>query len=121
MTLFVIVFAIVAGAQFFMVAGPSVGAVKHSGVFSCDWDSLEEENVRHGAWMSVCWSSSGGLREDGQSMRQPGQSGAFLCIQPTPCFPFSLASILFFLLFSSPSSSLSPLPSLNGGSSLVIH
>lgn len=46
---FVVVFA----SQFFTVAGPSVGAVKHSGVFSCDWDSLEEESVRHGA-LAVC-------------------------------------------------------------------
>lgn len=58
------VFVIVAGTQFFTVAGPSVGAVKHSGVFSCDWDSLEEENVRHGAWLSACWSSSRGLGEN---------------------------------------------------------
>lgn len=57
---FVVVFAIVAESRFFMVAGLSVGAVKHSGVFSCDWDSLEEESVRHGAWLSACWSSGGG-------------------------------------------------------------
>ena len=57
----VVVFVIVAGSRSLMVAGPSVGAVKHSGVFSCDWDSLEEESVRHGAWLSVCWSSSRGL------------------------------------------------------------
>lgn len=59
-----VVVVFVAGTQFFTVAGPSVGAVKHSGVFSCDWDSLEEENVRHGAWLSACWSSSRGLGEN---------------------------------------------------------
>lgn len=63
---FVAVFVIVAHSQFFMAADLSVGAVKHSGVFSCDWDSLEEESVRHGAWLCVCWSSSGGLGECGR-------------------------------------------------------
>lgn len=103
-------------AGFFMVADPSVGAVKHSGVFSCDWDSLDEENVRHGAWLSVCWSSSRGLRKKGYRLSFPPHPG----------------SVVLFLLpslprcFLSPSLSLpsffsSPLASLNGGSSLVIH
>lgn len=80
-----------------MVAGLSVGAVKHSGVFSCDWDSLGEESVRHGAWLSVCWSSSGGLREYG-AVEEAAR--AHLCLPPHPA-----CSILSFL------SSLTHLPS----------
>lgn len=104
---FVVVFAIVADSQFFMVAGLSVGAVKHSGVFSCDWDSLEEESVRHGAWLSVCWSSSGGLGENGGGRQSPVKPPS--SIQPAPSCPFSpllficsaaLSSILFSLLSS---------------------
>lgn len=63
-----------------MMAGPSVGAVKHSGVFSCDWDSLDEENVRHGAWLSARWSSSRGLRENGKQAELPSLL--------SPCHPF---------------------------------
>lgn len=113
-SVFVVVFVIVAGSQFFMVAGPSVGAVKHSSVFSCDWDSLEKENVRHGAWLSVCWSSSRGLGEKWAVGDKPP-----LLIQPAPFFsslsillqasytplsplicPGALCSILFSFLLS---------------------
>lgn len=96
-----------------MVADPSVGAVKHSSVFSCDCDSLDEENVRHGDWLSACWSSSRGLRKKREQAEF--SSSSRLC-PPLPrlCFllcPAALSSILFF----------SPLASLCGGSSLVIH
>lgn len=95
------------------MASPSVGAVKHSGVFSCDWDSLDEENVRHGAWLSARWSSSRGLRENGKQAELP--SFLRLChpffssLPPLPCCCL-LHPSLFPLLAS-----------LNGGSSLVIH
>lgn len=79
-----------------MMAGPSVAAVKHSGVFSCDWDSLDEENVRHGAWLSACWSSSRGLRENGKQAELP--SSLSLCRPPSflaPSFaPAAASSIL---------------------------
>lgn len=106
------VFVTVARSQFFMVAGLSVGAVKHSGVFSCDWNSLEEENVRHGALLSVCWSSRGGT------------GGIWAAEEPSPFsspFLFPLLSYSSALLLSPSSSSPPSLPSLNGGSSLVIH
>lgn len=99
----------VAASQFFMVAGPSVSAVKHSSVFSCDWDSLEEESVRHGAWLSVCWSFSWGLGENGRWRRRAGPSRASLLIRPASFFPSSslslvcpaaLSSILFSFLSS---------------------
>lgn len=57
--------------QFFMVAGLSVGAIKHSGVFSCDWESLEEEeSARHGARLLVRCSSARGLGECGWRRRR---------------------------------------------------
>lgn len=115
---FVAVFVIVAHSQFFMVADLSVGAVKHSGVFSCDWDSLEEESVRHGAWLCVCWSSSGGLGECGRWRR--AQSSLPPQSRPLHLF-LSLLSHSFAPLLSPPSSSPFSLPSLNGGSSLVIR
>lgn len=99
----------VAASQFFIVAGPSVSAVKHSSVFSCDWDSLEEESVRHGAWLSVCWSFSRGLGEIGQRRRRAGPSQASLLNQPASLFPScalslicpaALSSILFSFLSS---------------------
>lgn len=93
-----------------MVAGPSVGAVKHSSVFSCDWDSLEKENVRHGAWLSVCWSSSRGLGEKwvvGDKpplLIQPAPSFSFLSIllhaSYTPLFPLICPGALCSILFS---------------------
>lgn len=79
-----------ADSQFFTVADLTVGAVKHSGVFGCEWDSLEEESVRHGAWLYVCWSSGAGLGECGRWRR--AQSG-FL-IQPASSFPFSPLSLI---------------------------
>lgn len=82
---------IVAGTRFFTVAGPSVGAVKHSGVFSCDWDSLEEENVRHGAWLSACWSSSRGLGENIWRRRPSWASFLILSFSAVCClFPAAL-------------------------------
>lgn len=64
---FVVVFVIGGDpSSFFMVAGPSADAVKHSSVFSCEWDSLEEEGVRLDAWLSEYWSSSRGWLENRQ-------------------------------------------------------
>lgn len=92
-----------------MVAGPSVGAVKHSSVFSCDWDSLEKESVRHGAWLSVCWSSSGGLGGKWVVEDKPPSSSSllhpFLSLHLLLCLtvlslicPAALSSILFSFL-----------------------
>lgn len=80
--------------QFLMVAGLSVGVIKHSGVFSCDWDSLEEEeSVRHGARLLVRWSSARGQGECGRR-RRPLHRATI-----TPSLPFlfrppSFSSIL---------------------------
>lgn len=102
---FVVVFGIAADSQFFMVAGLSVGAVKHSSVFSCDWDSLEEESVRHGAWLSVCWSSSGGMGRkwalEGGTVEPPSSSSCpFLSLLSYSFCPAALSSVLVFLLSS---------------------
>lgn len=80
--------------QFFMEAGLSAGAIKHSGVFSCDWDSLEEEeSVRHGDRLLVRWSSARGPGECGRRRRALGRATI------TPSLPFlfcppSFSSIL---------------------------
>lgn len=118
--LFVVLFAMLAASQFFIVAGPSVSAVKHSSVFSCDWDSLEEESVRHGAWLSVCWSFSRGLEEIGRWRRRQGRAKP-----PSSTSPLQssrpVLSPSFAPPLSPPFSSPSCLPSLSGGSLLVIH
>lgn len=104
-SVFVVVFVIIVGTQFFMVAGPSVGAVKHSGVFSCDWDSLEEENVRHGAWLSARWSSSGGLREEEAGRAElsfplPPALSILSFLAASLLCPAALSPILFSFPFS---------------------
>lgn len=90
---------------FLMVADLTVGAVKHSGVFGCEWNSLADESVRHGVWLYVCWTSSAVPGECGWWRR--AQSG--LLTSPASSFPFSPLSLicpaaLSFILFPFPSS-----------------
>lgn len=94
----------------FVVADLSVGAVEHSGVFSCDWDSLEEESL---SWcLAVCaghpaedWGYVGGER---------GTRRASLLVRHTP------SSAFFPVALICPPPPLLSLPSLIRGSSLVI-
>lgn len=107
--------------QFFMVAGLSVGAIKHSGVFSCDWDSLEEEeSVRHGARLLVRWSSARRLGECGRrpSAEPPSLrlflSSSALLLSPPSSPPITLPSLSWgFVSCDSPKPIISPTTSLH--------
>lgn len=86
-----------------VVADLSVGAVKHSGVFGCDWDSLEEESVRHGAWLCVLvilWRTGGMWAVKEEPDEPPSSSATLHLLLSLLLHSFALLLSLPLLLLS---------------------